>query len=476
MSASYGVDMARRHGGNGGVDIVDHAHAAEEHRLEVADVCGATRASSRRRALAIPIVLLLAIAQSINAVFSAGAGAHHLQPAPITSGVAIVTGGGGGIGREIAVALGVAGLDVVVAVRPSSVAKYTAQTASLWAERGATGAWYIEPVDLANASSVAAFVERVQTTYGSRLKILVNNAGGAGAARRRECAAHHRRRHAGVDVWAYWYLMTRLQPTLARNAPSSVVNIASTMATKPNLDDVQYEHTPFLSLHAYSAYKAADRMLTWEAAARYNHSGVMYNAVHPGVVAGTGMSPKGALSSIGSMVDSPAHAAARAADLAQNATAFGYTATWWEMSTGRATVSELKPCGSRKPFSFCDPHLRQRLWAYVEEVDAALTTRSHRRLAEAVVHGRRMPARFAKGHAPIPLQISGQESATPTARATYEFVEAAARGSHLGEPISDKVTSHSYETMYAQFLCRCTPASRRAGGASNFWRLGWAAT
>ena len=123
---------------------------------------------------------------------------------------------------------------------------------------------------------------------------------------------------------------------------------------------------------------------------------------------------------------------ARAADLAQNATAFGYTATWWEMSTGRATVSELKPCGSRKPFSFCDPHLRQRLWAYVEEVDAALTTRSHRRLAEAVVHGRRMPARFAKGHAPIPLQISGQEdSATPTARATYEFVEAAARGQDL---------------------------------------------
>ena len=174
------------------------------------------------------------------------------------------------------------------------------------------------------------------------------------------------------------------------------------------------------------------------------------------------MSPKGALSSIGSMVDSPAHAAARG-DLAQNATAFGYTATWWEMSTGRATVSELKPCGSRKPFSFCDPHLRQRLWAYVEEVDAALTTRSHRRLAETVVHGRRVPARFAKGHAPIPLQLSGQESATPTARATYEFVEAAARGSHLGEPISDKVTSHSYETMYAQFL---TPlhASVQASG------------
>ena len=34
----------------------------------------------------------------------------------------------------------------------------------------------------------------------------------------------------------------------------------------------------------------------------------------------------------------------------------------------------------------------------------------------------------------------------------YEFVEAAARGSRLHEPISDKVTTHSYETMYAQFL------------------------
>ena len=57
----------------------------------------------------------------------------------------------------------------------------------------------------------------------------------------------------------------------------------------------------------------------------------------------------------------------------------------------------------------------------------ALTWNSTR-LAEAVVHGRRMPARFAKGHEPmpIPLQISG-DTATPTARATYEFVEAAAR-------------------------------------------------
>ena len=90
---------------------------------------GATHASSRRRAWRFDRAAAGVCAVD-QRVFPPAL-AHIVAPAPITS-VAIVTGGGG-IGREIAVALGVAGLDVVVAVRPSSVAKYTAQTASLWA-------------------------------------------------------------------------------------------------------------------------------------------------------------------------------------------------------------------------------------------------------------------------------------------------------------------------------------------------------
>ena len=44
------------------------------------------------------------------------------------------------------------------------------------------------------------------------------------------------------------------------------------------------------------------------------------------------------------------------------------------------------------------------------------------------MHGRRMPARFAKGHAPIPRQISGQkDSATPTAGRLGFFKAWAAR-------------------------------------------------
>ena len=84
-----------------------------------------------------------------------------------------------------------------------------------------------------------------------------------------------------------------------------------------------------------------------------------------------------------------------------------------------------------------------------------------------------MPARFAKDHAPIPLQIRSQtDSATPTARATYEFVEAAARGSHLGEPISDKVTSHSYETMYAQFLSPLHASVQASGRRLKLLEIG----
>ena len=66
----------------------------------------------------------------------------------------------------------------------------------------------------------------------------------------------------------------------------------------------------------------------------------------------------------------------------------------------------------------------------------------------------------------------GDQANPSLSRHAYDFVEVAARGAHLGEPISDKVTSHSYETMYAQFLLPLSASIQAAGRHLKILEIG----
>jgi len=85
--------------------------------------------------------------------------------------VAIVTGGGQGIGRAIALDFAEAGIDVVVADINLEAAEATA------AEAAAAGCTPLPcELDVADAKSVEAMVEKVSEKYG-RIDYLINNAG-----------------------------------------------------------------------------------------------------------------------------------------------------------------------------------------------------------------------------------------------------------------------------------------------------------
>lgn len=85
--------------------------------------------------------------------------------------VAIVTGGGQGIGRAIALDFAEAGIDVVIADINLEAAEAAA------AEAAAAGSTPLAfELDVANAANVEALVEKVSDKYG-RIDYLINNAG-----------------------------------------------------------------------------------------------------------------------------------------------------------------------------------------------------------------------------------------------------------------------------------------------------------
>ena len=58
------------------------------------------------------------------------------------------------------------------------------------------------------------------------------------------------------------------------------------------------------------------------------------------------------------------------------------------------------------------------------------------------------------------------------ARHTAEFVDEAASSVHLGVPVTDKITSHSYETMYSQFLLPLRDGLEAAGRRLKMLEIG----
>jgi len=199
-------------------------------------------------------------------------------------------------------------------------------------------------VDLAIASSVEFFLERILIRYSSRLQVLVNSAAVINAAK-----------HVTVDgiemmfVWAYYKLMDALLPMLARNGPSAIVNVASGVAYYAlregslKLNDLDFVTRNFEPWTAYAQSKAADLLLTWKAS-RIASGQVMVNAVHPGVLGFCGgvttsglratltSFPKEIQKSLVSSCDVNATtASARAVWLATQAPKINLTASWWVM-------------------------------------------------------------------------------------------------------------------------------------------------
>ena len=181
--------------------------------------------------------------------------------------VALVTGGGAGIGRAIAETFAREGAQVIVADRDGEAARETAD-----AIVKNNGAARPRSVDVTDTEQVKALMSAIAERFG-RLDVLINN---AGVGERSDF------RHLSDEAWErVWSVNLDGTVRCAREAfdllkasgRGSIVNLSSVMATK---------HTRQMSV--YSATKGAVSALSRSLAVEYAPYGIRVNALCPGYV------------------------------------------------------------------------------------------------------------------------------------------------------------------------------------------------
>lgn len=177
--------------------------------------------------------------------------------------VAIVTGGGGGIGAAIAHGLAGEGRRVVIADRDGAAARRVAD---------ATGGVAVQ-VDITRAEDVEAAVADIAGRVGVP-RLLVNNAGivGGGGALI-DLPPEVFDRALDVNVRGTFLVTRAVARRMIDAGGGSIVNISSIGAVQP---------TP--GLGHYEATKAAVNALTRSAAIEFASHGIRVNAVAPGPV------------------------------------------------------------------------------------------------------------------------------------------------------------------------------------------------
>jgi NAD(P)-dependent dehydrogenase (short-subunit alcohol dehydrogenase family) len=193
--------------------------------------------------------------------------------------VALVTGGGEGIGGEIVRHLVAAGATVVIADRNVATADALAEEL-----RALGGAALSRPLDVAEEASVVALFAAVAAEFG-RLDILVNNAGIQDRAHLLDTSA---------ELW------DRIQSVNARGTFLCVREAARAMRAAGhggrivNISSIGSVHPVMPGLAAYNGSKAAVNALTRSAALELGVDGIVVNAIFPG-----GVMTDGALRAVG---------------------------------------------------------------------------------------------------------------------------------------------------------------------------------
>ncbi|MFT4046403.1 MAG: SDR family oxidoreductase [Solimonas sp.] len=187
--------------------------------------------------------------------------------------VALVTGGGGGIGRAIALALAAVGADVAIA---DIVPERCEETAARVRELGRRA--LPVPTDVMDTAQVAALVARADERFG-RIDILVNNAGGVGGRPFLEQSERSWRRHIDLNLVSVLAATSAAVPVMIRGGRGgTIINVTSIEASRaaPNFA-------------VYAACKAGLNNLTRTLALEFADHGIRVNAIAPDVTVTPGL-------------------------------------------------------------------------------------------------------------------------------------------------------------------------------------------
>lgn len=180
--------------------------------------------------------------------------------------VALVTGGGRGIGKSLATGLAEAGADIALTSRSEE------QLLRAVDEIGdRTGRRVVEfPADLTDLDEIEPVVEAVINEFG-RIDVLVNNAGTINRAPALEYTAEAWDEVMNINIRGAFFVAQAVARQMVDRGSGKIINIASLLSAIG---------VPFIP--AYTASKGGIGQLTKSLAVEWAQHGINVNAIAPG--------------------------------------------------------------------------------------------------------------------------------------------------------------------------------------------------
>lgn len=184
---------------------------------------------------------------------------------PLEGQAALVTGGGGGIGRAIALALAEAGADIVIAdIVPERCEEAAERVRALGRKALA------RPTDVTDTDQLRASVDAADAEFG-RLDILVNNAGGVSRRTFAEQSERSWRKHIDLNLVSMLTATSAAIPIMVRaRRGGAIINVTSIEGARA---------APGYAV--YAACKAGMNNFTRTMALELADHGIRVNAIAP---------------------------------------------------------------------------------------------------------------------------------------------------------------------------------------------------
>ena len=191
----------------------------------------------------------------------------------------LVTGVSAGLGVETARALVARGAWVVGAAR--DLAKAHAATGAVRAEAAGNGGFELVTLDLASLASVRARADELLAA-GAPFDLVIANAGVMACPQ--GATADGFETQFGTNHLGHFVLVNRIASLLPSGARLVNLSSAGHRFSDVDLDDPDFERTPYTAFGAYGRSKTANILFTVEFDWRHRDRGVRATAVHPGAI------------------------------------------------------------------------------------------------------------------------------------------------------------------------------------------------
>lgn len=159
----------------------------------------------------------------------------YTEKLDLTGKVAVVTGAGRGLGRQMSIYLARAGADVVCAARSVDQIERTANEVRQEGRRA-----LVVPTDATKSADCNAMVERALAEFG-HIDIMVNNAGGGGGSKAIwEITDEEWRYGIDLNLSAAFYCSRAVVPHMAERKQGKIISLASGYGLRGGRDNYMY--------------------------------------------------------------------------------------------------------------------------------------------------------------------------------------------------------------------------------------------